>query len=102
MTSWAKTTGAYSASTCIFVALIGLSCGAPPLDVSEFFGSPASSPEEAAPVVPESKIRSAGSTDLSGLEDLLAKLGGKFYLDFSAISLECYPRVSLLTNGISF
>merc|ERR1712079_535867 len=59
-----------------FVALIGLSYGAPPLDVSEFFGSPASSPEEAAPVVPESKIRSAGSTDLSGLEELLAKLGG--------------------------
>merc|ERR1712173_186608 len=76
MTSWTKTTGAYSASTCIFVALIGLSCGAPPLDVSEFFGSPASSPEEAAQVVPESKIRSAGSTDLSGLEELLAKLGG--------------------------
>merc|ERR1712079_278043 len=59
-----------------FVALIGLSCGAPPLDVSEFFGSPASSPEEAAPVVPESKIRSAGSTDLSGLSELLANLGG--------------------------
>merc|ERR1712079_408809 len=59
-----------------FVALIGLSYGAPPLDVSEFFGSTASSPVEAAPEVPESKIRSAGSTDLSGLEDLFAKLGG--------------------------
>ena len=96
MTSWAKNTGAYSASTCLFfVAFIGLSHGAPPLDVSEFFGSPASSPQVAAPEVPESKIRSAGSPDLSDflsngspdLSELLAKLGGKLYLDCSAMKI---------------
>merc|ERR1712083_793214 len=61
-------------STLIFVALFGLCCGAPPLDVSEFFATPTSNPEEAqtAPV-PESKARLGSTPDLS---ELLAQLGG--------------------------
>merc|ERR1712212_681754 len=61
-------------STLIFVALFGLCCGAPPLDVSEFFATPTSNPEEAqtAPV-PESKARLGSAPDLS---ELLAQLGG--------------------------
>merc|ERR1712212_542224 len=61
-------------STLIFVALLGLCCGAPPLDVSEFFATPTSNPEEAqtAPV-PESKARLGSAPDLS---QLLAQLGG--------------------------
>merc|ERR1712212_1153720 len=61
-------------STLIFVALLGLCCGAPPLDVSEFFATPTSNPEEAqtAPV-PESKARLGSAPDLS---ELLAQLGG--------------------------
>merc|ERR1711970_1249644 len=68
MTSWVKISG----STLFFVVLIGLGYGAPPLDISEFFGAPA----EAAPTppVPESKARSDTSSDLS---ELLAKLGGQ-------------------------
>merc|ERR1712080_541148 len=67
MTSWVKISG----STLFFVVLIGLGYGAPPLDVSEFFGTPA----EAAPTppVPESKARMDTS---SGLSEILAKLGG--------------------------
>merc|ERR1712080_176468 len=67
MTSWVKISG----STLFFVVLIGLGYGAPPLDVSEFFGTPA----EAAPTppVPESKARMDTSSDLS---EILAKLGG--------------------------
>merc|ERR1712212_778154 len=61
-------------STLIFVALLGLCCGAPPLDISEFFATPTSDPEEAqtAPV-PESKARLGSAPDLS---ELLAQLGG--------------------------
>merc|ERR1712212_294085 len=61
-------------STLIFVALLGLCCGAPPLDISEFFATPTSDPEEAqtAPV-PESKARLGSAPDLS---QLLAQLGG--------------------------
>merc|ERR1712179_860534 len=61
-------------STLIFVALFGLCCGAPPLDISEFFATPTSNPEEAqtAPV-PESKARLGSAPDLS---QLLSQLGG--------------------------
>merc|ERR1712083_1247175 len=70
MKSWTKISG----STLLFAVLIGFAYGAPPLDVSEFFGTPVLSPEDAqAPPVPESKARSGSATDLSGL---LAALGG--------------------------
>merc|ERR1712083_370858 len=70
MKSWTKISG----STLLFAVLIGFACGAPPLDVSEFFGTPVLSPEDAqAPPVPESKARSGSAPDLS---ELLALLGG--------------------------
>merc|ERR1719220_2329730 len=70
MKSWTKISG----STLLFAVLIGFAYGAPPLDVSEFFGTPVLSPEEAqtAPV-PESKARLGSAPDLS---ELLAQLGG--------------------------
>merc|ERR1712002_1290271 len=67
MTSWVKISG----SALFFVVLIGLGYGAPPLDVSQFFGTPAE--EDPTPPVPESKARMDTSSDLS---ELLAKLGG--------------------------
>merc|ERR1712223_1205331 len=70
MKSWTKISG----STLLFAVLIGFAYGAPPLDVSEFFGTPVLSPEDAqAPPVPESKARSGSAPDLS---ELLALLGG--------------------------
>merc|ERR1711973_803445 len=70
MKSWTKISG----STLLFAVLIGFAFGAPPLDVSEFFGTPVLSPEDAqAPPVPESKARSGSAPDLS---ELLALLGG--------------------------
>merc|ERR1711874_305391 len=67
MTSWAKISG----SALFFVVLIGLGYGAPPLDVSEFFGTPAEA--ASTPPAPEAKSRMDTSSDLS---ELLAKLGG--------------------------
>merc|ERR1712228_383060 len=70
MKSWTKISG----STLLFAVLIGFAYGAPPLDVSEFFGTPVLSPEDAqAPPVPESKARSGSAPDLS---ELLSLLGG--------------------------
>merc|ERR1712083_455437 len=70
MKSWTK----ISVSTLLFAVLIGFAYGAPPLDVSEFFGTPVLSPEDAqAPPVPESKAGSGSAPDLS---ELLALLGG--------------------------
>merc|ERR1711970_1298633 len=70
MKSWTKISG----STLLFAVLIGFAYGAPPLDVSEFFGTPVLSPEDAqAPPVPESKARSGSAPDLS---ELLGLLGG--------------------------
>merc|ERR1712018_737622 len=68
MTSWVKISG----SALFFVVLIGLGHGAPPLDVSEFFGTPAET-APTPPPVPEAKSRMDASSDLS---ELLAKLGG--------------------------
>jgi len=67
MTSWVKISG----SALFFVVLIGLGYGAPPLDVSEFFGTPAEA--ASTPPAPEAKSRMDTSSDLS---ELLAKLGG--------------------------
>ena len=66
-------------STILFAFIfIGLSSGAPPLDVSEFFGIPAaaaaapeSTPEVSMP--PQSKARAGGQSDL--LAQLLSSLG---------------------------
>merc|ERR550534_1472375 len=57
---------------------IGLSSGAPPLDVSEFFGIPAAAAPESAPEVsmpPQSKARNGAQSDL--LAQLLSSLGSK-------------------------
>merc|ERR1712166_481724 len=68
-------------STILFAfILIGLSSGAPPLDVSEFFGIPASAAAapESAPEVsmpPQSKARNGAQSDL--LAQLLSSLGSK-------------------------
>ena len=65
-------------STILFAFIfIGLSSGAPPLDVSEFFGIPAASaapesvPEVSIP--PQSKARNGAQSDL--LAQLLSSLG---------------------------
>ena len=65
-------------STILFAFIfIGLSSGAPPLDVSEFFGIPAASaapesvPEVSVP--PQSKARNGAQSDL--LAQLLSSLG---------------------------
>ena len=65
-------------STILFAFIfIGLSSGAPPLDVSEFFGIPAASaapesvPEVSLP--PQSKARNGAQADL--LAQLLSSLG---------------------------
>merc|ERR550534_349856 len=67
-------------STILFAFIfIGLSSGAPPLDVSEFFGIPAASaapesvPEVSMP--PQSKARNGAQSDL--LAQLLSSLGSK-------------------------
>merc|ERR1712110_1271013 len=67
-------------STILFAFIfIGLSSGAPPLDVSEFFGIPAASaapesvPEVSMP--PQSKARNGAQSDL--LAQLLSSLGNK-------------------------
>merc|ERR1712238_635615 len=66
-------------STILFAFIfIGLSSGAPPLDVSEFFGIPAASAPESAPEVsmpPQSKARNGAQSDL--LAQLLSSLGNK-------------------------
>merc|ERR1712166_1049220 len=68
-------------STILFAFIfIGLSSGAPPLDVSEFFGIPASAAAapESAPEVsmpPQSKARNGAQSDL--LAQLLSSLGSK-------------------------
>ena len=64
-------------STILFAFIfIGLSSGAPPLDVSEFFGIPAAAAPESTPEVsmpPQSKARAGGQSDL--LAQLLSSLG---------------------------
>ena len=65
-------------STILFAFIfIGLSSGAPPLDVSEFFGIPAAAaaPESAPEVsmAPQSKARNGAQSDL--LAQLLSSLG---------------------------
>merc|ERR550534_809798 len=76
MTSRTKIPGK---STILFAFIfIGLSSGAPPLDVSEFFGIPASAAPESAPEVsmpPQSKARNGAQSDL--LAQLLSSLGSK-------------------------
>merc|ERR1711892_817341 len=67
-------------STILFAFIfIGLSSGAPPLDVSEFFGIPAAAaaPESAPEVsmAPQSKARNGAQSDL--LAQLLSSLGNK-------------------------
>merc|ERR1711971_1508928 len=68
-------------STILFAFIfIGLSSGAPPLDVSEFFGIPAAAaaaPESTQEVSmpPQSKARAGGQSDL--LAQLLSSLGNK-------------------------
>ena len=72
MTSRTKIPGK---STILFAFIfIGLSSGAPPLDVSEFFGIPAAAPESAPEVSlpPQSKARNGAQSDL--LAQLLSSL----------------------------
>ena len=73
MTSRTKIPGK---STILFAFIfIGLSSGAPPLDVSEFFGIPAAAaaPEPEVSIPPQSKARNGAQSDL--LAQLLSSLG---------------------------
>jgi len=67
-------------STCLVAILIGLCSGAPPIDVSEFFGAPAEapvagpSPVSAPESIPHGSKARAGEDQ--NLAQLLAQLGG--------------------------